>query len=385
VVDGALVQEIDEAENIGLCIETVDGTRCPDVEVCVNKIIEAFVIQWLSAARLTFEARLIKVGETDHILAVTWDHLFSDYASEKIVFRDMWIAYRDLLKRNTSSLSRTPMQYCEYALWQHDNYSQWVEQHGSFWKEHLAGISGLQLQSDAGHRDLRPIKDRIFDVSFGLPLSRAVHQLAQSERILPSLVVFATCISLLSAWAHQRNFVIPFYVYGRHSSRQFQIVGYLAHPLPLKIEINETDTFVDLLHRISDEFVSASHHLSNGKSLREAPNPFEGPFVQWFDSPPNPCDSMVPRSEDMNNNEVALSVEAFPLTFSGPQEPTVWDQVPLSLTLWNSPQGIMGYGMYRTDLFTHETIRLFLGELRSALASIVDDPLTNVSALSRRC
>jgi len=378
--DGALVQEIPQASEDILSVETLFSSEADVTDDQAHKAAESFVAEWLSDGRDAFLVHLIRVASGDHVLVVAWDHLFEDYFCALLVFREIWTVYRDLSRHNEISLQSKPVQYYEYAVWQRRTYSKWCEENGSYWKQRLAVGKSLELRSDSTCSDAKPLKDRAFKIQLEASLSQAVCDLAQSQQILPALAIFAVCSCLLSSWSGQREFLFPFYVLGRHSSRHFRVVGYLSHPVPLTIKLQGSDRFVDMLRRISNEFLDASERLSNGMTLFEAPNPFETPFLQWFDSSPDLFNAVVSPSADSDFRETGLSAAPFPISLPF-SESGVLDRVPLFVSLWNSPQGIVGGGLYRSDLFRHSTVLAFANGLRSACEAVVRDPAICIQEL----
>jgi len=68
--------------------------------------------------------RLVRLGEDDHALLVTMHHIVSDGWSMGILineFSELYRAYRDGVE---AKLPELPIQYADYAAWQH----QWLSE-----------------------------------------------------------------------------------------------------------------------------------------------------------------------------------------------------------------------------------------------------------------
>lgn len=377
--DGVLMQSVEPFHRTELPVVTAALDSCHETKA--HQLIEEFTEEWLASGRTTFTARLIELSSSEHVLVVAWDHLFEDHASAVLVFSELWTSYLDAVQHHSHpTLQKRVPQYCEYALWQRRTHSTWRATHGDYWTSRLATSRTLRLTPDANRGEMRPLKERMFEITLDTSLSSSIRHLAQREHVLPAIVILTLCACLFSSWSGQREFTLPFYVSGRHSPRHIHVVGYLAHPVPLRIEVDAENTFRELLQLVFDELIGASERLSNGKSLPGAPNPFESPFVQWFDSSPTPA-QVAATAARWNPDEAGLSIQPFVPKSSAPKNAGVLDTVPLFISFWNSPHGISAKGLYRSELFTPETIASFSARLIEAATMLIHAPETRVADL----
>ena len=359
VVGTTLRQKVDEFVEFKL--ETVNLTWVSDIDVDyeVQRHIDMFVRQWLDAADSSFEARLLRLSEYKYVLVILWDNLFEDYTSAILLFRELWSFYRDFIQGRQSSLPRVPMQYADYAVWQRETYFKWLETHDDYWKQRLTGATCVQLPADNQVLNAQLSSHSCLEISFGETLSLAIHDLARCQRSLSALVVLTLCAGLLSRWSTQRDFLIPIYVVGRHYPKHLDVVGFFSHPLPLRIQLTGSETFMDLLKVVSQEFIHASKHLDIGKTLAYTPHPFKSTYFQWFNSSPMPSDAMVPVPSEWNSTRDGLTIESFPVKWPPPARNVDKIESPLIIAFANTAKGIVGDVQYRADLFMPRTIQRF--------------------------
>ncbi|WP_141275908.1 condensation domain-containing protein, partial [Streptomyces cacaoi] len=117
------------------------------------------------AADLPFRARLFAVSATEHRLVLVVHHIAGDGWSLAPLLRDLWSAYEARRAGAAPSWAPLPVQYADYALWQHralgdegDEDSVLARQM-RYWERRLDGLPGrLELPTDrpypqvAGHR-----------------------------------------------------------------------------------------------------------------------------------------------------------------------------------------------------------------------------------------
>jgi amino acid adenylation domain-containing protein len=97
-----------------------------------------------------FRARLLRLGEEDHVLVLVMHHIVSDAWSMGVLVREIGTLYRAFAAGEPSPLPELPVQYGDFAAWQR----QALETEGlrgqlEYWKKQLgAGLPTLELPLD---------------------------------------------------------------------------------------------------------------------------------------------------------------------------------------------------------------------------------------------
>lgn len=142
-------------------------------------------------------------------------------------------------------------------------------------------------------------------------------------------------------------------------------MGNLAQRLILRIEMHESETFVELLQRVHREFRAAWEHTDfnlviprlSDIASRSTPAIFE-----WFPwQPKEPTGSGTPGWAELN-----IPLEVRPLMDNTALEVPPKSSTSMVLFCYNSAQGIDGHGFYRTDVFAPRTLDRFVRNLRVA-------------------
>src|SRR6185312_1654975 len=86
-------------------------------------------------------ARLMKLDEEEHVLALIMHHIASDGWSLGVLARELDVLYEAYSQGTASPLAELPIQYADYAVWQRKWLQGEVEQTQlRYWQKQLAGI-----------------------------------------------------------------------------------------------------------------------------------------------------------------------------------------------------------------------------------------------------
>ncbi|OBA58102.1 non-ribosomal peptide synthetase, partial [Mycobacterium sp. 1100029.7] len=88
-------------------------------------------------------ATLLALDSNTHVLLLLVHHIIIDHASLGIVLQDLTVAYRARLKALVPQWMPLPIQYVDYALWQHQAFdapSEWGRAELTYWRDALAGL-----------------------------------------------------------------------------------------------------------------------------------------------------------------------------------------------------------------------------------------------------
>src|SRR5215208_8083532 len=96
-----------------------------------------------------FRARLLRLGEEEHVLLISMHHIVSDGWSMGVFWRELGALYGAFSGGEVSPLAELPIQYADYALWQR----QWLtgevlDKQLGYWRRRLAELPVLELPTD---------------------------------------------------------------------------------------------------------------------------------------------------------------------------------------------------------------------------------------------
>lgn len=371
-VDDVPTQQVDEAPEYEL--EIIDLARTPSTNVKAQaaRVIQDFAhaSRDLSVGPL-FDAKLVRLSSQKHLLLLAMDHMLSDGVSSKILGKEIWTAYNQAALGREVSLPQLPVQFADYAVWQQLTYDAWLKRHGAHWKERLTGAPHIQLPLDGSLTDGEDGSLSIRYFPLGKALSVKLRELARRERTLLSLAALTVYASAVSHWSNQRDLVLTFVAHGRHSHPELKnMIGLLANLLPFRLEINEKDSFIDLLERIKLEFYNAHRHQDYNRVpdiVADYPTEF---CFNWV---PN----WTPAHQEIKVDS-QIEVQPFPLRASRGRV-DAW--FTFTAALRDTPSGLNLSVWHRENFFAPSTIERFAHHFRLLVEEFIQRPHTSIGAI----
>lgn len=263
VDDGVPRQRIDPNGSVGL--EPVDLAAGPS-HTADNHTLETSVHEFLAervdlAVGPMFAARLWRRSDREHVLVLALDHIVGDSISNVILTREIWELYSKGILGETLSLAALSLQFPDYAVWQEQAHETWRQNHESYWKRRLEGVSTVRLPTDGGLESSSHPVVAVRHVALGTSLSEQLRRVAAQKRMpLPAVVLTAYAL-VMSQWCRQSDLVVTFALHGRHNRPQLEgMVGFLARFTFLRIDVTQEPTVAGLLRQVRKEFSAALEH-----------------------------------------------------------------------------------------------------------------------------
>lgn len=320
-----------------------------------------------------FDAKLLKCSEQDHVLVWGINHFISDGYSLNVMFRELWLLYREHLGGRPSPLRKLPAQFSDYHGWQRDMYRVWQLKHQSYWEHHLAGAAGVRWPTDRCGLGVRREGLTQVPMSFSDVLSNGLRTLTQRAQTLLPLGVMAVYVAVIRHWCDQEDFVLANLLNGRDRPEHRYIVGFLAHLTYFRMQLTGEETFIDLLDNVTQEYCRTLFRKDFGGLVTEVPD-LSGTYFQWLSwGTEGVCG--IPTPEEAKKIDIIAELLPFEQTVCVP------DNFRFSVTLWNTGEGIRGTALCSAELFTEDTLKRFERDMRTAAVRFVENPSARVSTI----
>ena len=379
-VDGVPGQLVDEQFECDL--KLIDLRPLPENErsARTRDMIEHFIHEPVSvAAGPLFAARLIELGDQDHVLVIATEHMISDGVSIGILWRELFTLYERLGKKAAQQLLSPPsVQFGDYAQWQQQMSLTWAREHGDYWTQRLHGAKRVQLsENDTTPAGRRPRWGR-HPVWWGEVVSDRLRALSRRENTSLVMAALTAYVAFVLQWCRITDLVMVFVANGRLHPAVENTVGYFAAPLFLRIELLGGDSFLDLLKRVGEEYSRAYEHSDSGKVAAEVPSPefAWNPRFNWL---PRELNRSLSGPIDDSDAQTRLAIEPYELEVL-PREDIQWDG-ELELLIADGSDGVRGHFVYRADRLTAHSVECFARNLQLFVEKMVGEPLSRVSAV----
>ncbi|GBG35929.1 hypothetical protein MmonteBS_03010 [Mycobacterium montefiorense] len=335
-------------------------------------------------AELPLRATLLRVNEDAHVLVGVVHHIAADGWSIAPLVRDLGQAYAARCAGQTPGWAELPVQYADYALWQHTHFGDLNDAESpitaqlDFWQDALAGMpERTALPTDRPYPPVADQRGATVPVDWPAELQHRVSEVAREHNATSFMVVQAALSVLLSAVSASSDVAVGFPIAGRRDPALDELVGFFVNTLVLRLNVGGNPTVADLLAQVRQRSLAAYEHQDVPfEVLVERLNPIRSlahhPLVQvmlgWQNTEPA---------------DLALGeVQATPLPIDSH---TARMDLSFSLTeRWTQsgePGGISGMVEYRTDVFDAETVEALVSRLQRVLTAMTTDAAQRLSSI----
>ncbi len=322
----------------------------------------------LATAKL-FRARLVRLGESEHVLLLTMHHIIGDAWTVEIIAREVVASYLSIRAGLTASLPDLSVQYADYAAWQRDCLQgEVLESLLNYWRGKLGSMTTLELPID---RPRDPAAARVQRMeSFQVPpaLKRKLGRLCREEGATPFMLFLAAFQAILHLRNGSDDITICAPVTERYLEETQSMVGLFVNTVAFRTDLSAAPTFRELLTRVRLTVLEALDHqrlpfellISELRADRELTRR-QLERVRFRFHERTTADGALPLGE--------LTAEVLPDASDVAPE-----FVDLVLTVIDGPQDFQGHWSYDGALFDEQTIQSLTPDLQSLLETVSVEP-----------
>ena len=373
-VDGEPSQSIQPAASLELPLLDIGGLPEPEREETALRLCAEEARRPFDLTRdILLRAKLLRLGQADHILIVTMHHIASDGWSLGVLSHELSKLYTAFVDGRPSPLPELPVQYADFAAWQRDwLQGEVLEKQLDYWRKQLEGAPAvLELPTDRPRPAVQSSRGALMTGELPRPLSAALNELSRAEGVTLFMTLLAAFQTLLHRYSGSDQIVVGTPIAGRQRPELEPLIGFFVNTLVMRGDLSGDPSFRTLLARTRDAALGAYanqdlpfeklvEELRPDRSASHAPL-FQAMFLlqnaEW--APPS-----LPGLE-VATAPVDIGISKFDLTLSVRER-----------------KGLLGAVVeYNTDLFEAETIRRMLGHYQTLLEGIVANPDARLSEL----
>ncbi|HEX8558733.1 MAG TPA: amino acid adenylation domain-containing protein [Pyrinomonadaceae bacterium] len=207
-------------------------------------------------------ARLVRLGDEEHLLLLTLHHIIADGWSFDVLFRELEAIYTAFAEERPSPLPALELQYSDWARWQREQLAgERLERLLAYWRTMLDNAPPvLALPTDRPRP--RVHMSRGATRGFRLPpaLRPKVEAFGQEERTTLFMTLLTGFYALLYRWTGQADLVVGSPIANRTRAELEALIGFFVNTLALRARVEPGDTFRALLRRVRDMALGAFAH-----------------------------------------------------------------------------------------------------------------------------
>ncbi|MBE8987319.1 amino acid adenylation domain-containing protein [Nostoc sp. LEGE 12450] len=322
---------------------------------------------------LMLRATLLQVDEQEHILLLVMHHIASDGWSIGIIEQQLAEVYEAFLRGKASPLPKLPIQYADFAIWQHQWLSgEILSGQIDYWKTQLAGANTvLELPTDLPRPAVQTYQGAVQSLILTQNLSASLKELSHQQGVTLFMTLLAAFGTILYRYTGQEDILIGSPIAGRNQVETEGLIGFFVNTLAIRTNFAGNPSFRQLLSQVREVTLGAYAHQ-------------DLPFEKLVEE--------LQPERDMSHSPLFQVMFAFHNTPS-----QLWElpglriapldvhsgaaKFDLTLDIKETSEGIKAGIEYNTNLFDATTIARMLGHFQTLLEGIVANPEQHISNL----
>ncbi|MFJ6017584.1 amino acid adenylation domain-containing protein [Streptomyces sp. NPDC092952] len=378
--DGTPYQHILAEEDVELPLPVVPADDETLQAVLTEESAQVFHLE----KDLPLRARLIALGEREHVLLVVMHHIVSDGGSTAPLLEDLATAYEARAGGTAPAWEPLPVQYADYTLWQQELLGDGDDPESAgarqleFWRQTLDGLpEEATLPADRPRPASASYVGATCDVRLPAELHIGLTHLARESGATLFMAVQAAVATVLSRSGAGHDIPIGSPVSGRIDEALDGLVGFFVNTLVLRTDLTGDPSFRELLSRARRTDLAAwdNQDLPFDR-LVEVLNPERSAsrhplFQVMLTMGEAGSDAIGFPGLDARTEYRSLQIAKFDLTFGFAEH----------RTRDGRPDGLDITIEYATDLYDAPTIDALMARLNRLLEAVVTSPDTPLSVL----
>ncbi|WP_412538156.1 amino acid adenylation domain-containing protein [Longispora sp. K20-0274] len=198
--------------------------------------------------------RLLRLGEDEHLFALTVHHTVFDGWSQQLLYRDLAAAYAAELAGAAPDLGTLPATFADYVAWQAERERS--DDELAWWTARLRDApTVLDLPRDLPRPAVQTFRGA--GVRAALDATGAVRDLATRLGTTPYVVLLAAFGQLLRRLTGQRDLIIGVPVADRGHPAFEPMIGFCVDTVPLRLTVDDTADFAGHVRACAETLTAA--------------------------------------------------------------------------------------------------------------------------------
>ncbi|WP_097213760.1 MULTISPECIES: non-ribosomal peptide synthase/polyketide synthase [unclassified Rhodococcus (in: high G+C Gram-positive bacteria)] len=340
------------------------------------RVIELATTGFDVTTQVPLHVQLLRVSETEHVLALVVHHISADGFSMGPLARDVMVAYAAHLHGAQPTWAPLEVQYADYSLWQRavlgdeQDPASVAARQVAYWTAELAGLpEQLDLPADRPRPAEQSYRGDTYAFTLDARTHRALLDLARGQDATLFMVMHSALAVLLSRLGNEPDIAIGSPIAGRGEEALDDLVGMFVNTLVLRTRVGQDQRFSEVLDLARANDLAAFGHADVPfERLVEVLNPTRS-------TARHPLFQVALSFHNLERNRFALPDLEIGVLDAG-FEPAKFD---LHLTLVDrhdetgDPAEIAGSFTYATDLFDRDTVAQFAARFERILRTVIAD------------
>ncbi|MCW5584011.1 MAG: amino acid adenylation domain-containing protein [Gammaproteobacteria bacterium] len=376
---GILHQTIQHDRPINLVIHHLDEVNDNELIACLEKHAkQPFNLQQDVLIRFDLWT---SSKQQENILLIVVHHIVFDGMSTLILMRDLLQAYRAYEKHQIPKMNTDVASYANFVAWEIEMLTgENVVKHADYWQKQLAGeLPILDMPTDKPRSDQLTYANKTLTTRLSAELTHALQTFANEKGVSLFMLLLSIYNVLLARYTHQTDLVIGTPFIGRPEKRFEETVGYFINMVPLRTQLNLSQSFNDYLLTVRQVVAEGLEHAVYPFSKMVA----DSKLIQ------DPAYSPIFQTTFVFQNFITQQMMEALLNETIELIPEITQEggFDIAMDIYEEKNGLMLILSYNPLLFNQDRMERFVGYYQQLAQEIVEDPqkkLENYSFLSQQ-
>jgi amino acid adenylation domain-containing protein len=247
-------------DRLTLDVPVVDLSGLPEVEQNLRLAVlgrseaqHIFNLAELPLLRMS----LAHLGSEDHVIFLTLHHIICDEWSIKLLWTELEEFYQ--AESGEQQTGPSSLQYADFAHWQREQLALGAfDDQLNYWRRRLAPPHPrLQFPYDKPRPAMQRHQGAILPLTLSAKLYQDLMRVNQQAGTTPFMVLLALYAALLYRYTGQEDLLIGIPIANRSQPELKDVIGVCLNTLVLRVDLNGSPTFSELLERVRSEALEA--------------------------------------------------------------------------------------------------------------------------------
>ena len=209
-----------------------------------------------------FRFSLLRIGDREHFLNATFHHIVFDAASELVFGEELAAQYDAFHAGVAPSLPVLPIQYRDYAIWQHAQERDEPNKVGrsiEYWRRALESVPPGTLAEDSG-TSLNQTAPTRADFCLDSGLLPRLRQLCRQNNATPFMLLLAVFGVLIHRYTGKKDVVAACPLSRRNRPELERLIGLFIDTKPFVFRVEPDESFLQHLTAVRETCIEAFSH-----------------------------------------------------------------------------------------------------------------------------
>lgn len=254
-------QVVGPADRVELVVRDLRDVASGDLATCVDDLlIDAENTDFSVYDLPHLRAELVRFDDRNSLLVLIVHHTAADGWSVRVIVRDIAARYAVRTGHVEHELPEVP-QHRDFTTWESSKLDDPADEPSrEFWRDKLRGVETLAMPADRPRSAGLPQTTAVLRFGVDADLMAQVRRLGREVRGSSFMVLLAAFTVAAHRLSGATDIATPTFTPGRANGRFDETVGVFYNLLPLRVGLDDCETYRDVVARARKTCVEAYRH-----------------------------------------------------------------------------------------------------------------------------